>query len=202
MDLYRPTKDDLPRVVECLRRAFRDDPLWNEVFRADPNRGESLNSFFTIPVLYGMRFGQAYASSPGIEGVFVLLSSTHASMPLWGLLLSGALKHGSRMGRSSLNKLAILSKQLGPDRKRLMRGKPYQYLTIIGVDPEHQGKGHGSRLMSAIVNQCDQERLHLYLETELEGNIPFYEKHGLEVLQEVEVPELKLPMWQMAYVPK
>lgn len=202
MEFYRPTRDDLPRVVECLRRAFRDDPLWNEVFRDDPNKAESLNSFFTIPVLYGIRFGQVYASSPGIEGVFVLLPSKHAGMPLWGLLLSGALKYGSRMGRTSLNNLAILSKQLGPSRKRMMGGKPYQYLIIIGVDPDHQGKGHGSRFMSAIVDQCDQERLHLYLETEIEDNIPFYEKHGLEVLQKVEIQKLQLPVWQMTYVPE
>lgn len=202
MDFYRPTKDDLSRVVECLRRAFRDDPLWNEVFRDDPNREESLNSFFTCPVLYGMRFGQVYASSPEIEGVFVLLPSKHADMSLWGMLLSGALKYGSRMGRTSLNNLAILSRQLGPDRKKMMRGKAYQYLAIIGVDPDHQGKGHGSRFMSAIVDQCDQERLHLYLETEIKENIPFYEKHGLGVLQRIDIQKLGLPMWQMAYVPK
>lgn len=200
--LYQLTRKDLPQAVTCLKNAFRDDPLWREVFRDDPNREQSLTSFYTIPLLYAMRYGGVYAPSPRIEGVAVLLPAKHAGMPTWGMLVSGALRHGARLGKGTLNNLAIVSKQLTTDRQRLMSGKAYQYLAGLGVDPDLQGQGYGSRLMEAITSNCDVSRLHIYLETETGDNVRFYQKHGLELLQRVEIPKFGLPMWQMAYEPK
>ncbi|MCW3490195.1 GNAT family N-acetyltransferase [Dethiobacter alkaliphilus] len=199
--LYRLTKEDIPRAVECLKDAFKDDPLWAEVFRDDPNRERSLTNFFTIPLLYGMKYGKACATSAEIEGVAVWFSGKYANLSMWRLLLSGALPYGAKMGKETLRNLAIVSNQLGPDRKKLMKNKSYQYLMIIGVRGTIQGKGLGSKLMEAIKEDCDKEKLHLYLETEKEENIAFYEKHGLRVLQKIMFNKLDVPMWEMAREP-
>jgi len=39
--------------------------------------------------------------------------------------------------------------------------------------------------------------LTLYLETEKEDNLFFYEKHGFTVLEKINLPKLDLSMWLM-----
>ncbi len=199
--LYRLTKEDIPRAVECLKDAFKDDPLWKEVFKDDPDRDKSLTSFFTCPLLYGMKFGKVYATSPEIEGVAVWVPGKYANMTMWRMLLCGALSYGARMGRESLNNLSIVNKQLGPDRKKLMKDKPYEYLTIIGVSSAAQGKGLGSKLMATMIEECTRKGSYIYLETEKEENLAFYEKHGFKVLQKIIFDKINVPMWQMERKP-
>ncbi len=200
--LYRLTKEDIPKAVACLKDAFKNDPLWAVVFKNDPDRDKSLSGFFTIPLLYGMKFGKVYATTPEIEGVAIWVPDKHANMTMWGMLRSGGLSYGMKMGRETISNLSIISNQLGPDRKRLMENNPYKYLTIIGVLSQAQGKGFGSRIMNAIKEECDREGVHLYLETEKEDNLPFYEKHGLNVLEEVVFKKINMPMWLMARKPQ
>jgi len=200
--LYQLTKEDIPKAVACLKDAFKDDPLWAVVFKNEPDRDKSLSGFFTIPLLYGMKFGKAYATSKEIEGVAIWVPGKHANMTMWGMLRSGGLSYGMKMGKETISNLSIISNQLGPDRKRLMKNNPYKYLTLIGVSSQVQGKGLGSRIINTIKEECDREGVHLYLETEKEDNLPFYEKHGLTVLEKVVFKKINMPMWLMARKPQ
>jgi catechol 2,3-dioxygenase-like lactoylglutathione lyase family enzyme len=60
---------------------------------------------------------------------------------------------------------------------------------------------NGSKLMDAIQEECTKEGLYIYLETEKEENLSFYEKHGLTVLQSVTLKKIHLPLWQMGRKP-
>ncbi len=64
---------------------------------------------------------------------------------------------------------------------------PHWYLPLIGVDPIHQGKGLGSALMQQALVQCDRDHTPAYLESSNPRNVPFYERHGFEVLGAVQV---------------
>ncbi len=192
--LYRLTREDIPKAVGTLKDAFSNDPLWEEVFKEDSYKEQTLTAFFTCPLLYGMKFGKACATSPSAEGVAVWVPGKYADMSMWGMLRSGALFYGMKMGRQAVQNLAIVSKQTGHKRKELMRDKVYTYLTIIGVSSLAQGKGFGSKLMDTIKQECDNQGLNLYLETEKEENLCFYEKHGFTVLEKINLPNLELPM--------
>jgi hypothetical protein len=56
--------------------------------------------------------------------------------------------------------------------------------------------------MDAIKEECTRDGLHLYLETEKEENLPFYEKHGFTVLQKVMFKKINLPMWDLERTPQ
>ncbi|TYQ15841.1 UNVERIFIED_CONTAM: acetyltransferase (GNAT) family protein [Acetivibrio alkalicellulosi] len=200
--LYHLTKEDIPRAVDCLKDAFKNDPLWNEVFKEDPNKEKVLSFFFRCPLLYGMKYGEIYATSSALEAIAVCVPGKYSNMTIWRMLRCGALLSGTRMGKETLRNLSILQKQLAPDRKRLMKDKPYTYLMIIGVTSSCQGKGFGSRIMNVIKEDCDKKGLHLYLETETEENLRFYNKHDCNLLQKVVLKKLNLPMWQMAREPQ
>lgn len=64
---------------------------------------------------------------------------------------------------------------------------PHWYLPLIGVDPAGQGKGIGSRLMRRALASCDALGVAAYLESSNPSNVPFYERHGFEVVAEIQV---------------
>ena len=89
--LYSLTREDIPKAVETLKDAFSSDPLWDEVFKEDPERDRSLTAFFTCPLLYGMKFGKACATSPLAEGVAVWVPGKYADINIGVCLNEDAL---------------------------------------------------------------------------------------------------------------
>ena len=202
LDSFHPlTKSDLPAAVDALDDAFHEDVLWRRVFEGVGDTELRRKAFFECPLRYGLTYGKVYAGSSKLEGIAVWLPGRRADMSLWGMLRSGAIVPGMRLGKEVASRLKILSDTLGPDRNRHMKGRRYVYLMIIGVVRAHQGEGVGGRLLRAIASECDAQGLPLYLETETENNVPFYEKHGFEVLKRVMLPELDIPMWEMVREP-
>lgn len=63
---------------------------------------------------------------------------------------------------------------------------PHWYLPLLGVDPVRQGQGQGSALLQAVLAQCDRDRLPAYLESSSPSNIPFYQRHGFDVIGTVQ----------------
>jgi hypothetical protein len=65
--------------------------------------------------------------------------------------------------------------------------EPHWYLPLIGVDPAHHGKGLGSALMRHALRRCDADRLPAYLESSNPKNIPLYQRHGFEIIGQIQV---------------
>lgn len=58
------------------------------------------------------------------------------------------------------------------DQKENMKGVPYLYLHILGVNPKYQGQGFGGRLLRAMIEKSDRSGIPIYLETETEFERP------------------------------
>jgi GNAT superfamily N-acetyltransferase len=67
------------------------------------------------------------------------------------------------------------------------RGR-HLYLAVLGVEPERQGEGVGSRLLAPGLELCDREAVPAYLETAKERNVTFYARHGFRVMRELRLP--------------
>ena len=65
--------------------------------------------------------------------------------------------------------------------------EPFWHLTVIGVDPNAQGRGLGGALMRHAVARCDEEEALAYLESSNPRNISLYERHGFKKLGEIQV---------------
>ena len=65
--------------------------------------------------------------------------------------------------------------------------EPHWYLPLVGVDPAHQGKGHGDALMVYALERCDRDKLPAYLESTNPRNISLYRRHGFEPLGTIQV---------------
>jgi ribosomal protein S18 acetylase RimI-like enzyme len=65
--------------------------------------------------------------------------------------------------------------------------EPHWYLPLIGVDPVHRGKGHGSALLRHALLRCDRDHAPAYLESTNPINLPLYERHGFRVLGTIQI---------------
>lgn len=61
------------------------------------------------------------------------------------------------------------------------------YLPLIGVDPLHQGRGIGARLMVEALRLVDADGAPAYLESSNPRNVSLYRRHGFEVMGEIRV---------------
>ena len=102
----------------------------------------------------------------------------------------------TRLPASDRRRMMAVLRQVD-ERKKALMSDPHWYLAAIGVDPAKQGGGLGSRLMRSGIERADRGNVAIYLETEAEGNVGFYEHLGFEVVDEVTAAGLDLPIWLM-----
>ena len=193
--LYRLQKKDIPQAAAMLVDAFQHDPLWEAVWH-DANPRQKLGTF-EAPVRYCLKYGEVYASSENLEGVAAWVPDTLADMTFWRMLRSGAIWSGMKMGANLASKMEPLFAPIELDRKETMRARSYLYLQIIGVAPAFQGQGFGGKLLRALIEKSEQTGMSLYLETETEKNVSMYERFGFQVVKEIVLPIIDLPMWEM-----
>ncbi|MFW2383171.1 MAG: GNAT family N-acetyltransferase, partial [Acidimicrobiales bacterium] len=189
-DSTDPTLIELP-PQECksagavLGRAFCDDPLWVAVFPDHELRPGLLTNMFTALAKATLAArGRAETTLRG-EGVALWLPPGE-DLGFWAMVKSGftlPLFAVRLPGVDRKRMLAVLG-QLG-DRRNALMPDPHWYLSAIGVDPEHQGEGLGSALVRSGIHRADDGNMPIYLETETEGNVRFYENLGFEVIEEV-----------------
>ena len=70
------------------------------------------------------------------------------------------------------------------------------YLTILGTDPLHQGRGVGTALIEPMMERADDVGVPIYLETQKHSNLAYYGRFGFEVVDTFSVNDSP-PIWQM-----
>ena len=101
------------------------------------------------------------------------------------------------MGFKAAQKMGQIFKPTQENRHKNMKDRAYIYILIVGVNPEYQKQGFGSKLLTALFEKSDKTNIPIYLETQTESNVKMYEKYGFKILKEINLPILNLPMWEM-----
>lgn len=94
--------------------------------------------------------------------------------------------------------VAVLSDTLPEDRLNDILGvleqmgtyhphDPCWYLSIIAADVNYMGRGLGAALMKHALLAADEAGLPAYLESSNVRNVAFYERHGFEIMGEIQV---------------
>jgi GNAT superfamily N-acetyltransferase len=190
------TEADVEPMADQLCRSFADDPVMAHVFRNEGRRNAALRAYFTSQMRGDyLRYGGCYTTDD------------HLGAAVWGPagkpLLTGiaglanlvrVLPYVISHVKSTLEMINLI--------ESMHPHEPHWYLATLGTDPEVQGRGIGSALMRPVLELCDVEGWPAYLESSKERNVPFYARHGFEVVKEVPLPGGGPSIWTMWRTPK
>ena len=76
--------------------------------------------------------------------------------------------------------------------------EPCWFLSLLGVDEGHQGRGFGSAVMRAVLDAADRAGEAAYLEATNERNRALYERHGFRHVRDLTLPDgpTSYAMWR------
>jgi ribosomal protein S18 acetylase RimI-like enzyme len=190
---------DLPCVIDDLDAAFAGDVMFDWFLRDDHRRDAGRRGFFDALIRH-VAVGAARIERPASGGAAAVWMPPDATGPislLKELQVAPAILRATGVARVP----RILALQSAIDAHH-PKSRPYAYLWFLGVRPNAQGRGIGSRLLRAAGRRLDAEGLGAYLETQTRRNVSLYRRHGFEVTAEFHAREDSPPMWGMWREPR
>ena len=172
-----PSDSDASTTV--LVEAFTHDPLWGHLV-PDPQddtraRPEFLSEFMGTEFNSLLNHGHVHLvperavamwTPPGVHSDDAPLGAIferHLEPETW----NNALGHFMEMGACR------------PE-------VPHFYLAVLGAADAARGQGLGSALLRRVLDTCDAEGTVAHLESSNSRNVSLYERHGFEVLCDIE----------------
>jgi ribosomal protein S18 acetylase RimI-like enzyme len=175
------------QAADTLVASHANYPAFRHVFPDPRRRTRALRPFFAATVRDAIPFGGVYATTgtDAATGIDVM-----AAVAVW--LPPGAFPWtAARKARAAptLMRTMIAAPgsfstftRLGSNASRAHPVEPHWYLVVLGVHPDHQGHGHGSRLVVAGLQHADRDGTASYLETSDPANVGFYQRFGFTVV--------------------
>jgi ribosomal protein S18 acetylase RimI-like enzyme len=185
---------DLPAVARDFAAAFAADPVFDWLLRPGAGRPKALVAFFEL-ILRVTDNPHRRLERPAMGGAAALwMPSEHMGKPslaqeleALGVLLAGC--GFARFPRVSAQRAAM-------DRNH-PHERAHDYLYFLGVRPEAQGLGVGSRLLKAHIAGLDAASRPAFLETGSPRTLPLYRGHGFEVIGEYKARPDAPTMWAL-----
>ncbi|MFW9881376.1 MAG: GNAT family N-acetyltransferase [Candidatus Thorarchaeota archaeon] len=195
---FKLTSDYIEKVCKVAGEAFQEDPSTLFIYPDEKERKQKLQYGFRMIYNYGMRHGVAYAISNNLEGIIVWLPPNKVFPSTWTLMRHGGFYTMRKVGLKlkALKRTMAVFGYIETKHKELA---PFDhwYLQNIAVKIKEQGKGYGGLLLTLMIEKIDSEDLPIYLETNNEKNLGFYQKYGFEIIEHIIIPETDVPLWCM-----
>lgn len=193
--------EQISAASRVLARAFFDDPMTVYVEPDDVRREQILPGFFMTGVLLGHHHGEIHVPAGALDAVAVWMSPDAPELTPEHLEAAGNADRHREMSPAALERFDRVMSVWGALHERDM-SEPHWYLMTLGVDPPRQGHGIGGQLIAPVHARADAAGVPCYLETAKARNLPFYWKHGFEVLVEDTMPDAGFTYWTMRRPPQ
>ena len=187
--------DQAVKAGDLLGRAFADDPLMSFWLPNPAERHLYVPRLMRCVVRYCQLRGLVEIA-PGENGVACWLPPGEVDYHLNSLLRSGWLPIPFQTGLRNYSRMFANDNFMHSIRLRACPGLHW-YLWVLGVEPDFQGQGIGSRLISKGLERVDAKHLPCYLDVNNPINIPLYQRFGFEVFEEGQLPRYTLRTWGM-----
>ena len=168
----RATGEDVAPMARTLARAFHDDPVFTWVMRGDERRMTRLERGFEL-----------FMHRVWMEQEETYTTASVAGAAVWEK--PGQWKTGAAIARSTRGRWRPNAREL------------HYYLPFVGVDPEWQGRGLGSAVLSPVLELCDRDGVPAFLEASTPRNRALYERHGFAVSEEFKLGRTAPVQWRM-----
>ena len=188
-----------PRI-ETLTAAFYHDPMTEFLLPNEESRAKRLSAGVEFLLELSSRTWSAEIANEKHAGVVGAASPEEYPPPFFHLMVVLSkliLKSLSFTPLRVMEQWLRVFHQLDKIRPR----HPHWYILVLGVHPDHQGKGLGGELLRQILQKADEESVAVYLESSNPKNQDFYRKYGFGVREEiVPVPGCP-PIWGLMRKP-
>lgn len=187
------TPEQIAEASRVIAAAFANDPAWVYVVPDARKRSRILTWAGALDLRLALPFDATFAT-PGepIDGVAAFYPPGCYPPPLLRQAWLGRALPLRLSPSSILRALRILVMT-----ERAHPRTPHWYLQTLAVAPERQRQGVGSCLITSVLDQADEERLDVYLETTNEANINYYARFGFEVERVLSSSSGPPPVWTM-----
>ena len=187
-----------PATAACLVEALSDDPFYSAITVDFPEEGRRrgvLRRYFEYSMEEGGRLGTCTVLPEDGRGVAIWTKPASEELAC----SSRRAKHlflESILGRKGLENYDSIIGFMSP-RSHGAAGKDAWYLSILGVEPQAQGRGLGRRLLEPTLSEADREGAVCFLETYSSRSIPFYERLGFRRVASHVEPVTSSEYWIM-----
>jgi GNAT superfamily N-acetyltransferase len=185
----RATTADLPAIGRSLARAFADDPVWRWLVPNDRRWVRGVPWVFRYTAREHLADDDVWVT-PAVSAAAIWAPPGHRPSPIREALVAPAMATVFRTRSLAGMRLEAAMRAGRPP-------EPHWYLAVLGTDPTHQGRGHGSAVLRPVLERCDADGIGAYLESSKASNIPFYERHGFRVLDELRPIDAMPPLFRM-----
>ena len=170
------TSTEIPQIIDTIAMAFAADPFVRWIY-PDPN--QYLSNIREMLIRFGGKafdHGTAYYVDGFFGAALWLPPGIHPDEEALG-------EHMQRTISESIQEDAFsVLEQMGDCHPT----DPHWYLPLLAVDPVHQGNGYGSTLLKDAIAKFDTDGMTAYLESSNPRNISLYERHGFEIITEIQ----------------
>lgn len=178
--MIKADKNHKSHVIEILTNSFEDNQSVNYIVKQDSKRKERIRALMDYSFEICYMFGAVYLSDDK-KGCALVLYPDQKKFSIKSALLDvqlllnaiGLTRAGKAMSRES----AIKSNY---------PNEPIYYLWFLGVFNADQNNGVGSQLLKEIIQDSQKQQKPIYLETSTIKNIPWYQKFGFSIYQELD----------------
>ena len=169
---------DKELVVDILTQSFESNQSVNYIVKQDRNRIRRIRALMDYSFEVCKLFGDVFISDDG-KACALIMYPDKKKPSLKAIMLDIKLIIqciGIKNVKKTLNREALI--------KKIQPKKQITYLWFIGVKPEDQNKGFGSKLLQTMIEYSNQNSRPVYLETSTIRNLPWYKRFGFEVYSE------------------
>ena len=195
IELRPPRRDEVGRLSRLLWRAFERDPLFRYLFRSRWYTGRVVPLLFGVTARDAPRHGRIDVAVADRTPLAAAIWLSPGHFPPTARRIVARLPAYLPLGTLFLDRL--------PDLLRLTRAaaiapdEPHWHLEALAVDPDRQGQGVGSQVLSFGLRRAYEAWLACRLETSNERTIALYRRFGFEVREEARPFKSGPPIWSM-----
>ncbi len=177
--MIRANSHDKAHVVHILEQSFATNPSVNYSLPQDTRRAERLRGLLAYSFEVCHEFGEIYLSDD--RRACALLVCPEQKRTTWKAIKRDILLIVRSVGLSKVKALLDRESKI----KTFHPSGLHYHLWYIGVLPEYQQQGIGTRLLQEIMALAKQKNRPIYLETSVPTKLTWYQKAGFEVFHQL-----------------
>ncbi|MCA6381688.1 MAG: GNAT family N-acetyltransferase [Cytophagales bacterium] len=195
MNIINAQRKDKTRVIEVLCESFQNDPQINYILGSDGSHDKKMKRLMAYSFEFGLANGKVEISED--KNAVAIWKASNSKKMTVNLFYEGMLFFFA-FGWSGIKRITAMEKKIAafyPDKTI------FNYLWILGTNPNEQGKGYGTAILSKAINKFEQDKVPLFLETSTDSNLHYYQRKRFELYHSMIVDsKTQLKTYLMRYV--